>query len=196
MTTFGPGAAQTLPYGTPGRDRFEYGPADFDHAHRLVLSYVWQSPQFTGSNVLMRTLQRDWELTGILSLQTGGPITILAGADQSRSGLTTDRAFYLGGPVRSDTSCGRLSPSVNYLNTSAFVLPALGTFGNVGRGALRGPELWNLDMGVSRNVRLREGVRLQLPLTIRYPASMAPDSAVYCQARVRGSDRAAAKIVF
>jgi hypothetical protein len=43
----------------------------------------------------------------------------------------------------------------------AFVLPAQGTFGNVARGSLRGPGLFDFDTSLFKKIRISEGLNLQ-----------------------------------
>src|SRR5207248_2633965 len=51
-----------------------------------------------------------------------------------------------------------------YLNKAAFTQNAVGTFGNVGRNAFRGPNYYNLDLSLSRNFQLYERLKLQMRL--------------------------------
>ena len=39
-----------------------------------------------------------------------------------------------------------------WFNTGNFAQPATGTFGNVGKGTYRGPNLWDMDSGVLKNI--------------------------------------------
>jgi len=73
------------------------------------------------------------------------------------------RASFVGGVNPYGTgACGAAAPCVNYLNPAAFTLPAAGTFGNVGKGSLRGPNLINWDTGIFKEFPLRgERVKLQ-----------------------------------
>ncbi len=48
------------------------------------------------------------------------------------------------------------------MNPAAFVQPADGTFGNLGRNAIFGPHFWDLDFAVTKNTRIRERMDLQL----------------------------------
>ncbi len=48
-----------------------------------------------------------------------------------------------------------------WFDPKAFVLPLQGTFGNVSRGALRGPGLFMLDSSLLKRVRISEGLNLQ-----------------------------------
>ena len=46
-----------------------------------------------------------------------------------------------------------LKDGVRWLNPAAFAAPMPGTFGNLPRNFLRGPEFWQLDLMVSKDVR-------------------------------------------
>jgi hypothetical protein len=48
-----------------------------------------------------------------------------------------------------------------WFNSSAYALPALFTYGNASRNTLIGPGLHNFDMGLYKNFRMTESVRLQ-----------------------------------
>ncbi len=53
-------------------------------------------------------------------------------------------------------------PSVaEWFNTAAFAQPAVYTFGNEGRDAVRGPGIISVDFSVLRNFRLGERFRFQ-----------------------------------
>ena len=109
----------------------------------------------------MRAALGNWEMSGILTFQSGDAITILAGKDQSQTGINQDRAV-LTGPARGVGGCGNTAPCVDYLNPNSFALPAIGTFGNVGRNSIRGPGLVNWDMSFFKNIPVRERFRFQL----------------------------------
>jgi len=48
-----------------------------------------------------------------------------------------------------------------WFDPRAFVLPTQGTFGNVGRGSLRGPGLFSVDTSFFKKVRISEGLNVQ-----------------------------------
>lgn len=50
----------------------------------------------------------------------------------------------------------------HWLNPAAFVLPAPGTLGTLGRNALQGPRMFQLDVAVSRTFSLGERKSVQL----------------------------------
>ena len=51
---------------------------------------------------------------------------------------------------------------MNYLNPQDFALPALGTFGNLGKGFLVGPGLVNWDMAGAKSFTVTERLHVQL----------------------------------
>ncbi len=174
ITDLGSSKGSGMSFYDPRQPRFETGLSDFDHRHRLVASYVWDLPRFTGvSNSLVRSVLGGWEWSGIYSITSGDPLTILAGTDRSETNLGADRVDYIGSPDQ----FGGVAPSsqrqgchstdkhcVAWLNTSLFALPAIGQYGNVGKGSFTGPGRWNVDMGLIRNfvpMSSHENIRLQ-----------------------------------
>jgi hypothetical protein len=162
ITGVAAGSNSPVPWNFSGRHQYDRGPSEFDHTHRFVVSYVWDLPRLSQSNAFVRGIAGGWQLTGILTAQSGGPITVLAGKDQSSTGIGADRAQFTGTEPYGAGACGTTGPCVNYLNPAAFALPAIGTFGNVGKGSLRGPNLVNWDTGLFKEFPLiAERLKLQ-----------------------------------
>jgi hypothetical protein len=99
-------------------------------------------------------------------------MTILAGTDRSETALGSDRGNFIGpasaygqtAPAASRKGCGSAT-CIPWLDTSLFALPAIGTFGNIGKGSFRGPGRWNVDMGLLKNFypfKAHESMRLQV----------------------------------
>lgn len=168
VTTVGVSAAggsswvSPIPWYLPGRHQFDRGPSEFDHTHHLVTSFMWQLPKLSGKPAVLRYAFGDWSLNGLLSAQTGGPMTVVAGKDQSGTATSNDRAYYVGGDPYGNTACGSKAPCVSYLNSAAFALPSQGSWGNVGKGALRGPGMFTYDGALTKDFDLhKERVKLQ-----------------------------------
>jgi len=157
--------------------RAERAVSDYDVTHRWVLSYVYDLPFGRGkrmepSNKVANLLASGWQLTGILTMQTGRPFTVFTGTDQSNTGQNADRPNIIGnwrvsnpGPDRWFNPCTRLANGSlrNCLagDTPAWEQNAAGTFGNAGSNILRGDGLHNFDLGVSRFFRVTERQQLQ-----------------------------------
>ncbi|HEY3444374.1 MAG TPA: carboxypeptidase regulatory-like domain-containing protein [Paludibaculum sp.] len=162
ITGVAQGSNSPIPWNWDGRHQYDRGLSEFDHRQRMVLSYVYDLPKLTGANHFVRTAVGGWQITGIFTAQTGGPLTILAGKDQSQTGIGSDRANYLGGDAYGAGACTGTSTCVSFLNPSVFGLPATGTYGNLGKGALTAPKLVSWDTGIFKEFPLGgERFRLQ-----------------------------------
>ena len=65
------------------------------------------------------------------------------------------------GQAKGPGACGTRAPCVDFLNRNSFTVPAIGTFGNIGKNALTGPNLITWDMGIFKNFPFRERYRIQ-----------------------------------
>lgn len=148
--------------------KLNYGPSDFDRRHRLVTSFVYDLPK--------KGLLNNWQINGILTLQTGTPFSII----DSPNLFIIQRANFAAGATNL-LMAGNIESRINqFFNTSAFVLSrpilaggSLGTpnnptfdpgnpFGNTPRNLFYGPGQKNLDLSVVRFIPIRESVRGEL----------------------------------
>jgi hypothetical protein len=136
------------------------GLSDYDSTHKFVLSYLWQMPSLKNASPLVRTTLGGWESSGIWNWQSGFPLTVTSGDERSATGIGLDNAD-LGGDPRLDPDRPRKDLIARYFNTSVFALAKLGTFGNTGRGILRGPGTFNVDWSAMKNFHITERFRLQ-----------------------------------
>ncbi|MGH9784012.1 MAG: carboxypeptidase regulatory-like domain-containing protein [Terriglobia bacterium] len=105
-----------------------------------------------------------WQWNTIFNAQSGFPMNPLVGANRSGNGdaRNPDR------PNRNPNFTGPVVLGVDgfkktgrYFDPNAFLLPPAGTFGNVARGAFRGPGLVNLDTSLFKRIPLNERWNLQ-----------------------------------
>ena len=149
------------PWDDPLRHQFDRGPSEFDHTHRFVASYVWQLPALATSNRLIHHVLGDWQLSGLVSAQTGRPITILSGANNSGTGIGQDRANLVGPAYGSGACAGSTKACKDWLALASFVANPAGTFGNLGKGSLRFPGAFTWDLGLTKNFSFTERIKLQ-----------------------------------
>jgi hypothetical protein len=131
-----------------------------DLRHRSVSSVIYEL-QLNRNGVLggfpvARTILTGWQVGGIITAQTGRPIT---------PGLAVNPAN-TGGVGRPDRLRDGNLPSGErtidrWFDVNAFVLPAPFTFGNSGRFVLRAPSLVNLDLLLARNFNITEDKRVE-----------------------------------
>ena len=146
------------------------GRSDWDRRHALVASWLWTPPiRFT--NKLANSLVGGWTLTGITTIQSGGPLTFVMGSDVAIDGTG-------GGSLQH----AQLAPNITvanvvldhpnrnafinsfFNNTSAFVptrLVPLGTYGNAGKGLISGPAQSNTDLAALKDFALNERWKIE-----------------------------------
>jgi outer membrane receptor protein involved in Fe transport len=143
----------------PFDQRFDRGPANFDHTHRFTASWLWEVP-LRFSDRLAESLLGGWNLSGILQVQSGFPFTVTSGVDNARTGTGGQRPDQLKDwHLPDDRSRGE--KILRWFDTSAFALNALGTFGTAGRNSLRGPGFTSLNLGLHKNFAIYESLKLQ-----------------------------------
>lgn len=120
-----------------------------DRRQNFNLSTVYVMPQY--SNRALRLIASDWQIGGILRIQSGDYYSLNAGIDDALSGTDDQRPQQ----VLLNPYCTARSAAC-WLNPAAFAQPALGTYGNMGPGTLEGPGFFGIDVNLSRNFRIHE----------------------------------------
>jgi outer membrane receptor protein involved in Fe transport len=117
-----------------------------DIPHSLVFNYVWQLPFARRSNGILKVLAAGWQINGISTFRSGRPVNICLQNDNAGLGDSgiCERPDITGNPIL-DKSKRSLT---QWFNTSAFSVPALGTFGNGGRNPVRGSGINNWDLSI------------------------------------------------
>ena len=146
--------------------RCERSSSDQDARQTANISTVYQLPFGSGRRFLrdgaMAALLGGWELTGIGGGRTGLPVNITV--DRSVTVMPdgnagNQRPNYVAGTTL--FPAGGQTPG-HWINLAAFAVPAPGTWGDLGRGAFRGPALWQVDTALQRRIVVRERLALEL----------------------------------
>ena len=109
-----------------------------------------------------------WRVGGLVNARSGVPLNVTITRDDNRSVNGVTVSNIPGGNSRG-TQRPDLVPGVNpylkdgvrWLNPAAFTTPQPGTFGNLPRNALRGPEFWQVDLMFSKDFRFASTQGLQ-----------------------------------
>lgn len=135
---------------------FQYnkGLADYHAKHNWVTNFTYELP------LPKRILTSGWQIAGIASARSGAPLTVFVQGNWSRSlwgpsiasGVGFDRPSFAPGRTHESAILG--TPD-RWLDPTAFILPTQGTLGNVGRGALIGPNLRTFDFSLTKNTRVK-----------------------------------------
>lgn len=146
------------------------GRADFDRTHRFVNALIWEVPRFHKDQGFAQRLLNGWQISGVVTIQSGQPLLILDSRSGSIYGANSQRAQLCPGQTHANipTSGSATSRLNDYFNTSAFCAPpAIGDgfgFGDLGRGAVEGPGQTNFDLGIAKRTTvggLRESANLE-----------------------------------
>lgn len=132
------------------------GSSNFDIRHRFVASGIYQT-RFGKQGGAAGALLRNWQLSGIFSIQTGQPFTVTATPDPTATNATARPDRIRDGALPSD----QRDPT-HWFDPTAFVRLTCPCFGNSGRNILRGPGLTNFDAGLARDFIFHERLRLHV----------------------------------
>jgi hypothetical protein len=154
-------------YSNPFNLRADRGPSDFDRTHVFVASYLWTIP-FHPQQRALNAVAGGWTIGGITTFETGTPLTFIEGYDVAQDGtsagsLGQQHAVLSGEPISLSHS-SEADMIQMYFNKAAFVNPKLlpaGTYGDAGRGILRGPHLNDTDFSLLKDFSFTERYRLQ-----------------------------------
>jgi hypothetical protein len=139
--------------------RRDWGPSALTPTHQASISAHYQLPLGNSRGGVVGTLINGWQLNGITTLLSGFPFTPQIGSNRSGDGNTRN-------PDRPDVNPSFIGPVIlkkqtQWFNPSAFTLPTVRTWGNLGRGTLRGPGLETVDVSVIKNTKANERVSVQ-----------------------------------
>jgi len=170
----------------------DYGRADFDQTHVFNLNAVYDLPFGKGkhfwndSGGAVDRLVGGWQLGGILRINTGTPLTIVdprgtlnrAGRSANQTAvtdLTNAQISDLIGIFNQNGNVYYINPSViaaNGRGAAAFGQPAFpgevffdnapGQSGTLARSTINGPLFTELDMSLTKSIRLTERMRFQI----------------------------------
>jgi hypothetical protein len=123
---------------------YNRGPADYDVTHTFSSNWIYELPWAA------QRAWGGWQISGILHVRSGLPITITQSQSMLSTGITNNRPDTICDPTLSNPTIAM------WFNTACFKQTAdtTGTFGNTGRNTVRGPGASNIDMSVIKNTKI------------------------------------------
>jgi outer membrane receptor protein involved in Fe transport len=152
----------------------DYGNSQFDNRHRIAISAIYQVPFAKGMTGPAKYALDGWEFAPIFTARTGAPYTIydLENTNYIYTRVAANQVIPVNGNEfipNGPNSYGILDFSK--IKTSEYVNPLTGDsdFGPfpanmTGRDYFHTPGVFNIDLGVYKNVRFTEHMTLQLRL--------------------------------
>lgn len=158
----------------------------YDLPQVFTAAWVWQVPigknGFSTGSRPADYLLGNWQINGIVTLESGRPYTVEDSGDIANTGNFN----FVGAGYERPNLVGNPKPQhrtpSQWINPSAFAAPAQYTFGNTPRNSLRAESYKNFDASLFREFPLMESIRLQLRMdafnAFNHPVWGVPN---YCQ---------------
>jgi len=143
-------------------DPFNYaldkGDADLDRRQTFVGNAVYELPNWQGMGSTANQFLGGWQLNAIYSFFGSTPVDVTSGVNtlgtagnvNPRPNLVQGVPIYINGPDKT-----------LWLNPAAFAIPGLGQTGSLGKGAIRGKPINNLDLSINKRIPVTERLALE-----------------------------------
>lgn len=147
--------------------RLDRGKATLDRRHIMTANYIYELPFFNKKHDLVSNVLGGWQISGIVSLQTGLWYTVTTNFDAA--GLGNVPALIAGNRanVLCDPNASAPHTFAQWFNTACFektptAPPVANVVGNGGRGVIEGPPTKRVDFSLFKTISFGERVKLQL----------------------------------
>lgn len=155
----------TNPYAGASYDR---GPSNFDRASIAFVDFVYQLPFFNGANRLVKAVAGGWELSGIITAESGAPLNLGVSGQNAASVIpNAGGSSSISNGNRPDVTGPISYPRTvaSWFNQASFTAPACATgsdcWGNLGFDALRGPGRDNWSLSLVKTFAITERFKAQ-----------------------------------
>jgi hypothetical protein len=169
--------------------------SNFDQRHLLNVNYTWTLPNLKWDQLyaweeeqpppsspglfsrMMTDALANWSLSGVITLQSGTPFTVINDGYAAlgisvpdnagvASGISTTVSSFpdVVGNIHDKAPVGANNPESfgpTLGNPAAFAAPRGLTFGDAGRNLLNNPFRWNSDLTLTKLMKVTEGTRLE-----------------------------------
>ena len=124
---------------------YDRGVADYDVTHTLVGSFIYELP-FARNHVL-----GGWQVNAIGFWRSGFSLNVSQSGTMQSTGIGNNRPDLVPGKdgAASDPTIDQWFDPTAFTRTEP-----TGTFGNIGRNTLRGPEIFNIDLSLTKHTKI------------------------------------------
>ena len=193
-------SSSNISFGTPELGdpfdlRWNRGISSLSIPFTWTSNFVYRTPEMKGQSLLVRQVAGGWELSPIITLQSGTPFSLQGGdshywasVDPSQNGTGSgclsncpgDRADRVQGVSLKVRQGSRSQWVKQYFNPAAFVPRKDGTFGNSGKNMIQGPPSFNIDSSLMKNWAILEKYQVQFRFeffnAFNHPVMANPDT--------------------
>src|SRR5579863_2919924 len=128
----------------PYNRAYDFGPSGLDRNQIVVVNFIYDLPFFKSSNNLfLKSALGGWQISAIGTMESGLAMSVFLGSTYGSNGIpnATNRPDVIGNLTYPGTIA-------QWFNTAIFAQPAPGTWGDAGKGLLRGPGRDNWDISL------------------------------------------------
>ena len=140
---------------------YDNGYSGYDRTHVAAVDFIYSIPFFRHNDSrFVRATVGGWQVSGIITIESGLPINITLGGAQGGNGVGGNNRPNLTGKVSYPQTVAQ------WFDPSAFTAPTVGEWGTLAHNALRGPgrDNWNLSIFKSFSISESRGSRFELRL--------------------------------
>jgi hypothetical protein len=163
----------------------DYGPASFDQPQSLIFNYIYQLPFHKQQDGLMGKTLGGWELSGITTIGSGNPMTLVQsedpfactnnpslpnGAGDCPANTVPGRGLGIGNAAYGNLAARleQIAPVQmfrkpgQWFSQSSYTWAGNNQFGNLSTGSMYGPRFQKWDVALAKNTNIGEYVKFQL----------------------------------
>jgi hypothetical protein len=133
-------SAQSAQAQNPRNFHLEYGPPSYDFTHDVSSTWIYNFPKLNGENSIMRGVLGNWSFAGLFLHQSG--FALSPGLAVGTAGLAIRP-----NQVASFKKVGKVT---EWFDTSSYVQPAYGFFGNSRNGSIRSPGYTAVNVSLNK----------------------------------------------
>ena len=132
-----------------------YANAGYDQPNEVSLDFIYQLPKVKGAlaTPALRKSSTGGSSRGIIRSQSGMPVNLTSNGNLFGDNLGSQYPNLVGNPYAGASTS-------SWLNQAAFARPADGTWGSLGRDAIRLPHITNVDAGLMKDFAITEKAKL------------------------------------
>jgi hypothetical protein len=160
----------------PFSSTYDRGNCDTDVRHRYVGSVIYELPFYRTQQGFVGHLLGGYNISSVITFQTGLPFDITDSGDRSLTGAGDDRPDYIGGKVQfadprsnafgalnsyfdgtgGGSPSGAGNPNFARVGSGGSAAKGAGRYGNLGRNVFHGPGVLNTDLSVAKSTHITE----------------------------------------
>lgn len=159
-----------------------YGSSNFDIRNMFKGSAVYELPfgrgrRFFNNNLLLGEVIGGWKTATTIMVQSGNPFTPIMKTNNSYSQAGQQYPNLVGNPLSAP-----FHTITEWFNVAAYAAPTAGTFGNVSRNSLYGPDLTDVNLSLGKTFLIRERVKMEIrgdaTNAFNHPSFNLPDNSI------------------